>query len=143
MVKLLLFLFPERAKNSKLITHIVMHDAGEFLSGDGPYSAKMANPDLRLALDVIEDFQLEEFYSFFSEAEDRFLDEEDKPVVKLLDLLDSFLYQAVHDPVRTSTEFRLYSDILRRACVLNVFASVNGLIGNALYVNNIKMKEVK
>lgn len=96
MVKLLCSLFPQYAGNVGLILYILYHDDGEFVSGDSPHSAKKVNPTLREVLNSIEkphqDYLMQPISCYVD------VTEEEKRITKLLDLLESYLFQCIHNP---------------------------------------------
>ncbi|QGH74618.1 hypothetical protein KNU84_gp086 [Bacteriophage DSS3_VP1] len=140
MVKLLYLFFPELAHRGTLVAYIVMHDAGESASGDSPFTAKIANPKLKEALDEVEGQRLAQFYGLFQNDLRIDLTQKEENVVKLLDLLESFLFQAIHAPGRMDEEHHLFQNIEKRARELEVYPEVRCMMMHALHRNNAATK---
>lgn len=132
MVKLLIVMFPELAHEAKLILAIILHDAGEAMSGDGPYRVKQMSTVLKDELDVIENDYLIKLLAYST------IDLELIPhyyeVLKLLDLLESFMFQTLQAPGTKGADSPLYQTILKRAAPL-------GKLGRAQALMNYTMKQ--
>lgn len=113
MVKLFYLIFPEYAQHSNVVAYIIMHDAGEFVSGDSPYSAKRDSPALKAALDDVEGAALAGFYGLFQTAAlVPVISQKEERMVKILDRLESFLFQTIHAPGYQNSNSALYQGIL-------------------------------
>lgn len=127
MVKLLCSLFPQYAGNAGLILYILYHDDGEFVSGDSPHSAKKVNPALREVLNSIE--QPHQDYLMLPISCYVDVTEEEKRITKLLDLLESYLYQCIYTPGKADQ--LVGADVLKRAEEFGVATEVATLMAIA------------
>lgn len=132
MVKLLYLIFPEFAHRSNLVAYIVMHDAGESASGDSPFLAKIQNPKLKEALDEVESQRLAQFYELFQNNFTLDLTVKELQVAKILDLLESFLFQTIHAPGLQKRDSKLYNRILTCCKVFGKSDEVQQLMDFAL-----------
>lgn len=132
MVKLLYLIFPEFAHSSNLVAYIVMHDAGESVSGDSPFLAKIQNPKLKEALDEVESQRLAQFYELFQNNFTLDLTVKELQVAKILDLLESFLFQTIHAPGLQKRDSKLYNLILTGCAVFGKSDEVQQLMDFAL-----------
>jgi len=139
MVKLLMILFPEYIET--LSVPIIMHDAGEFLSGDSPYKAKVEFPPLKSGVQEVEDYQIDLFYESISLSEFE-MNQEQKDILKLLDLLDSLLYQINHIIGHEDSLRDLFQNIMERAKKLDRSTVVRNLVLTALRSNYIDIDRV-
>jgi 5'-deoxynucleotidase YfbR-like HD superfamily hydrolase len=88
---LVLRLFPEASR--ALLVHAITHDQGEAATGDIPYTAKNAHPELRGMIDVFEGRErTAQGFAFVS------LTEADEKALKLCDWLDAWLWMLRHKP---------------------------------------------
>ena len=90
-----MFIFPEYA-SSDLLMSIAMLDAPEFWTGDTPHHCKSENPHLRKELHEAEDHRMNSMMLNFPHQ--IILDEDEKKVLKILDLLESWAFQSIIAP---------------------------------------------
>lgn len=137
-IYMMLFDFP----NLHTMAYICMHDAAEGTTGDMPYLTKINNPELKSALDDVEEYRLEELYGCFPfpSAE---LNWEEKLKVKLVDLLESFLFQCIHAPHRMKMpdEMVLFWSIQSRGYDLGIRETVRSLMIKGLRFNGAITEE--
>lgn len=114
MAKLAAFVFPKMI-DGNFVLCIVAHDAGEVDSGDAPHHAKNANPALREENKAIEETYLLSVQSLCDPAfRFEWLSPEQEKAIKILDLLESFLYQCFVTPYRMEQEGALVDNIMER-----------------------------
>jgi len=129
IVKLLLSLFKKEV-DLQTVLYIIMHDAPEFAAGDSPHHAKNKSPELKKALDNLESNEMKrfEFHCSRSFTYPAAVTDRQKDIVRMLDQLDSLLFQASIKPERMGQEQTLIAGILSQASKLGVRQDVGLLI---------------
>lgn len=135
MVKLGAYIFPNLMDGNFALC-LAFHDGGETDSGDSPHHAKNANPALRQAGKEIEEAYMDSVEELCGDAFSfSWMNEEQEKAQKILDRLESFLYQCFVSPYRMRSEKPLAENILELASELkteDAYDKIEGLITEGL-----------